>query len=59
MAPTHAHLSATVLLFPLAVKTHTVDIKFSAHNAYMEKPSSGALKNRKIGKPNNNKFWER
>ena len=56
MAPTQAHLSATILLFPLAVKTHAVDIKFSA---YMEKTSPGALKNRKIGKANNNKFWER
>jgi hypothetical protein len=34
MASTHAHLSATILLFPLAVKTHAVDIKFRFTTTY-------------------------
>jgi hypothetical protein len=34
-----------------------VDIKFNAHDAFLEQPSSGNVQNRKIGKPNNLKFW--
>jgi hypothetical protein len=30
-----------------------VDIKFNAHDAFLEKLSSGVAQNRKIGKPNN------
>jgi hypothetical protein len=35
-----------------------VDIKFSAHDAFLEELSSGDAQNRKIGKSNNLTIWE-
>jgi hypothetical protein len=37
-------------------KNKNVDIKFSAHDAFLEKQSSSDAHNRKIGKPNNLKL---
>jgi hypothetical protein len=37
---------------------NNVDITISAHDAFLELPSSGDAQNRKIGKTNNLKFWE-
>ena len=39
------------------IKKQTVEIKFSAHDAFLEKPSSGDAQNRNIEKPNNIKVW--
>ena len=36
-----------------------VDIKFSAHNAFLEQLSSGDAQYRKTRKPNHLKFWKR
>jgi hypothetical protein len=43
----------------LEVKTY-VDIKFSAHDAFLELPSSGTLIAKIFSKPNNSKnLWEK
>jgi len=36
----------------------SVDIQSSAHDAFLEKPSSGDAQHRKIGKPNNLEMFE-
>ena len=35
-----------------------VDIKFSAHGAFLEQRSTGGAHNRKTGKPNNYNYWK-
>jgi hypothetical protein len=48
----------------MSSELHTKDleikmyIKYSVHDMFLEQPSSGDAHNRKIGKPNNLKFWE-
>ena len=45
-------------LSPLWPCNENIDIKYSAHDTFLESHSSGDAQHLKIGKPNNLKFWD-